>query len=334
MKIKEAFDNIHNSNDLRKKIWTITISFTLLISASLLKEAFKKPEVYVDKNGEVIAIERKSMHQIDEYPLQIELYKDGKTIKKDVNISTKIVKKKNKNIVKKQNEKEEEAVTDAEIDRIVLDIENSKKKRIELPRKLPSGSKIKWYSRNKSSSSVYGIFIMYFFIITILILDTFKKNNGENKKLRNDIMRGLPRFTNQMMLMMNSGIILSDALKIICRSYEIIPEKKRSFFEKALIKANETNNDSRLSTAMLMNEFASKYGVKELMRISSILSENEKRGSDIINKLFEESHFLWEERKIMAKEKGKMIDTKMVWPLGLLLILLIIITMAPALIAM
>lgn len=334
MKIKEAFDNINNSHDLRKKIGTITISFVLLISASLIKEAFKKPEVYVNKNGEVVMLERKSMHQIDEYPLQIEIDKGGEIIKRDVNISTKIIEKKNKNAFKKRKKKEEDAISEAELDRIILDIENSKNRRIDLPGKLPSGEKIRWFYRNKPKSSLYGIFIMYIFVIAILILDAVNKRNGENKKLRNDIMRGLPRFTNQMMLMMNSGIILSDALKIICRSYEIIPEKKRSFFEKALIKANETNNDSRLSTAMLMNEFASKYGVKELMRISSILSENEKRGSDIINKLFEESHFLWEERKIMAKEKGKMIDTKMAWPLGLLLILLIIITMAPALIAM
>lgn len=334
MKIKEAFDSIHKSHDLRKKIGTITISFTLLISASMLKEAFKKPEIYVDKGGEVIALERKSMRQIDEYPLQIEINKDGKVIKKDVNISTKIIKDNNRNKSVKEQKKEEEIESDAEIDRLILDVENSKEKRIELPRKLPSGAKIRWFSRSKPKSNLYGIFIMYFFIITILILDTVNKKNGEKKKLRNDIMRGLPRFTNQMMLMMNSGIILSDALTRICRSYKVIPEEKRSFFEKALIKANETNIESRLSTAMLMNEFASEYGVKELMRISAILSENEKRGSDIINKLSEEGHFLWAERKIMAKERGKMIDTKMAWPLGLLLILLIVITMAPALIAM
>ncbi len=334
MKIKEAFDNINNSHDLRKKIGTITISFVLLISASLIKEAFKKPEVYVNKNGEVVMLERKSMHQIDEYPLQIEIDKGGEIIKRDVNISTKIIEKKNKNAFKKRKKKEEDAISEAELDRIILDIENSKNRRIDLPGKLPSGEKIRWFYRNKPKSSLYGIFIMYIFVIAILILDAVNKRNGENKKLRNDIMRGLPRFTNQMMLMMNSGIILSDALTRTCSSYEIIPEENRSFFEKAIIRANKTNSDSRLSTAMLMNEFASKYSVKELMRISSILSENEKRGSDIINKLSEESHFLWEERKIMAKEKGKMIDTKMAWPLGLLLILLIVITMAPALIAM
>ena len=48
----------------------------------------------------------------------------------------------------------------------------------------------------------------------------------------------------------------------------------------------------------------------------------------------EESKYLWDERKIVARESGKMIDTKMSWPLGLLLILLIVITMAPALLSM
>ena len=39
-------------------------------------------------------------------------------------------------------------------------------------------------------------------------------------------------------------------------------------------------------------------------------------------------------RRIIANEKGKSIDTKMAAPLGMLLVLLIGITMAPAILAM
>ena len=84
----------------------------------------------------------------------------------------------------------------------------------------------------------------------------------------------------------------------------------------------------------MINEFAVKHDVKELIRIASILTENEKRGSDVIDSLSRESRYLWDERKTVARESGKMIDTKMAYPLGLLLILLIVITMAPALLGM
>ena len=70
------------------------------------------------------------------------------------------------------------------------------------------------------------------------------------------------------------------------------------------------------------------------MRIAVILTENEKRGSDVTENLDRESRYLWENRKITAEERGKMIDTKMAYPLGLLLILLIVITMAPAMLNM
>ena len=202
-----------------------------------------------------------------------------------------------------------------------------------MPKELDSGEKISWYSRKRHDSNIYVIPIIYIFILIFLILEPIKKKKDESSELRKEIVRGLPRFTNQMLLMLNSGMILSDAINKICETYELIPEDSRTFFEKALLKTREMNTDSRISTAMMMNEFASEYEIKELIRLSSIISENEKRGSDIIKKLSDESRFLWEERKIIAKEKGKMIDTKMAMPLGLLLILLIVITMAPALIS-
>lgn len=85
---------------------------------------------------------------------------------------------------------------------------------------------------------------------------------------------------------------------------------------------------------MLLNHFAGMHNVKEMLRISTILLENERRGSDVVESLSRESRFQWEERKIVAAEKGKAIDTKMAGPLGLLLILLIVVTMAPAILVM
>ena len=64
------------------------------------------------------------------------------------------------------------------------------------------------------------------------------------------------------------------------------------------------------------------------------MRENEKIGSNIQEKLERESAFLWDIRKVIAREQGKLIDTKMTYPLGLLLVLLIIITMAPAMMSM
>ena len=105
-------------------------------------------------------------------------------------------------------------------------------------------------------------------------------------------------------------------------------------FERELSELCAESDGHRISTATLISEYASRHNVKEMVRIATILTENERRGSDVIESLSRESKYLWDDRKIIARESGKMIDMKMSWPLGMLLILLIVITMAPALLSM
>ena len=104
--------------------------------------------------------------------------------------------------------------------------------------------------------------------------------------------------------------------------------------ERNIIAMTESAELTNRSIPLMFSELAKKYSVKELMRISTVLRENEKRGSNIQEKLERESAFLWDIRKVIAREQGKLIDTKMTYPLGLLLVLLIVITMAPAMMSM
>ena len=134
--------------------------------------------------------------------------------------------------------------------------------------------------------------------------------------------------------MMNAGLILSDAFDTITGSYLGRKEQSLSSFERDLATLRDETCRHRISTAYVINEYAVKHDVKELIRIAAILRENEKRGSDVIESLARESRYLWDERKIIARESGKAIDTKMSYPLGLLLIVLIVITIAPALLNM
>ena len=61
-----------------------------------------------------------------------------------------------------------------------------------------------------------------------------------------------------------------------------------------------------------------------------MLTENQYRGIDLRSKLKSEGEFLWEQRKKIAEEKGKLAETKMTLPLAVLLAVLILITAAPA----
>ena len=121
-------------------------------------------------------------------------------------------------------------------------------------------------------------------------------------------MKGLPRFCNQLFLMMNAGLILSDAFDTITGSYTEYGGKELSCFERDLAELRDATDGHRVSTALVINEYAVRHDVKELIRISAILTENERRGSDVIESLSRESRYLWDERKIVARESGKMIE--------------------------
>ena len=175
--------------------------------------------------------------------------------------------------------------------------------------------------------------LIYAALVVLMAMDAVKEDKTEAEE-RKAILRGLPRFCNQLYLMMNAGLILSDAFDTITASYQERKAESLSGFEKDLAGLREETCGHRISTAHVINEYAVRHDVKEMIRISAILSENEKRGSDVIESLERESRYLWDERKIVARESGKAIDTKMSYPLGLLLIVLIVITIAPALLNM
>ena len=72
-------------------------------------------------------------------------------------------------------------------------------------------------------------------------------------------------------------------------------------------------------------------GIRELMRISNIINDNVNKGVELTDKLQAESELLWMNRKKSCEEKGRLAETKLTLPLMIFLMVLIMITVAPAL---
>ena len=93
----------------------------------------------------------------------------------------------------------------------------------------------------------------------------------------------------------------------------------------------KNNGDSIINAFYI---YASQSQIKELSRLGRILLDGEKRGIDLTSKLSEESKNIWEQKKQLALEKIRLTESKMSFPLGLLLISLILISAAPAMMQM
>ena len=282
------------------------------------------------------------MDSSETYDFEVEISEGRNTIVKEVNLTIQAVRKESDSSLLDTNMSREEEL-EAALESAISDIQYSKNKRISLPAELSDGSKISWTPLIRKDYSTFLLVpLIYICLLVFVIRSSGEKEGAAEAARRQSIVRGLPRFCNQLFLMMNAGMILSDAFERITAAYksrsdEDVSDEKESglkYFERELVAMNRKNKDKRDSTAAILNEFAVKNDVKEMIRIATILNENEKRGSDVIESLSRESRYLWDERKIVARESGKMIDTKMSYPLGILLILLIVITMAPAMLSM
>ena len=67
---------------------------------------------------------------------------------------------------------------------------------------------------------------------------------------------------------------------------------------------------------------------------TSSKKKHQYKGVNLTEKLESESDILWTQRKKIAEEKGRIAETKLTFPLALLLLVLILITAAPAIMEM
>jgi type II secretion system protein F domain protein len=318
-------------HELKKHLVQISIIAFIFLVIILIKPHMSGKYI-VDDKGNVVCIMQRGTEKFAEYNLIANVQRDNKSLSQDV------ILRKN---VDKNNGKEAhgsshdiEAEMSASLGIAVSRLEESRSKKIVLPSKLDDGSVVTWSKSEKSNRGWMMIIALYVLIGIAVILDKYDKLRKADIDMRKQILKALPRFTNQLLLMMNSGVILSDAFHKICYGYSMMQVEHQGELERNIIAMTESAELTNRSIPLMFSELAKKYSVKELMRISTVLRENEKRGSNIQEKLERESAFLWDIRKVIAREQGKLIDTKMTYPLGLLLVLLIVITMAPAMMSM
>ena len=316
---------------LMSGIYAVTLITALLILALVVKGPEEGGRLIADGSGNITGISRKSTDRSERYDLSIEIEDGEKTVMRNVTLTLQ-AEGGGRSSSQMSKAETREAEIDAEVDTMISSIEYSRGKKIRLPSALPDGTAIRWMAAERSAGPVMIMIpLMYVTLVAVMAANTLKEDRSAAEK-RRSIRRGLPRFCNQLYLMINAGLILSDAFDIISAGYEA--NKTCSPFEKDLAELREATEGHRVSTAQVINEYAVKHDVKEMIRIAAILNENEKRGSDVVESLERESRYLWDERKTVARECGKGIDTKMSYPLGMLLIVLIVITMAPALLNM
>ena len=144
--------------------------------------------------------------------------------------------------------------------------------------------------------------------------------------------REFPELVNQLVLLLNAGLVVSAALEEIADSAELTEEsrcKSPLFYEIGQIGRRTASSNA--SFIRELKDFSHACGIREMIRFSAIVEDNMDKGSSLADKLEQEAHLLRDQQKKNAEEQGRIAETKLSLPLVILLLVLITIATAPVL---
>ncbi len=200
---------------------------------------------------------------------------------------------------------------------------------VRLPEKLSGGESVGWSLRR--SSNAFGILGFTAATIILLYRKRFSTLEKARCREREDILRELPEFINQLVLLLGAGLVLTRAFERTVEEGMRFREAEESYFYRQMSAICDSVKNTNGSLAAEFRDFAKASGVGELMRIGNIIYDNLSKGSSLNEKLERESEALWGARRRRHEERGRLAETKMTLPLAIFLAVLIIITVSPAL---
>ena len=140
----------------------------------------------------------------------------------------------------------------------------------------------------------------------------------------------LPNMALQLSLFLEAGLVVSSAFDELIR----LNEKSDRILYRLLVALDKECKEKNLPLINELFIFSQKVRSKALMRFSSLVLDNKSKGSSLAEKLDKERSQMQSSRLNLAKGKAKEAETKLCFPLMLLLISLITICSAPALMQM
>jgi tight adherence protein C len=193
------------------------------------------------------------------------------------------------------------------------------------------GNNLFWSKGNDSYQS--KLFILLIISLAVIYFNRHTFLAKKTKKFKDDIIKDFPSFVTKFILLLNAGLVVSTALEKIAFDYEsnirnqgIIP-----IYEELLIIEYKIFK-TKSSLLIELKNLGERTKIREMSRFAAIISENINNGSELVDKLEIEGELLWINRKKRIEERARLTETKLTFPLLILLIVLIALTISPVLI--
>lgn len=207
-----------------------------------------------------------------------------------------------------------------------------KKEMIQLP-KLAEDIQIKY---ELPEESVPGQVWLLLLLPCLLPLYWHEQMAKKKEKRSLQLMIDYSEMINKFTLLLGAGLTVRHSIERMVQDYEQKRDREGSYrylYEELALVCNEIHNG--MSERKALEHFGSRCQLLPYLRFSTLITQNMKKGTAGLLKLLEtEAVDSLEQRRETVKRLGEEASTKLLLPMGIMLVLVIGIIMVPALFTM
>lgn len=168
----------------------------------------------------------------------------------------------------------------------------------------------------------FAITAMFLLIAALLVWFTTARLNTALEEQHAEILLDYPNVLSNLALLVNAGMMLRDAWKIVGES-----GTRKLYREMQTVTKNVANGYTELAAYA---EFADNCKLNEIKKFISIISQSlQKSGSELVHILKELSVDAWNTKRNVAKMRGDAAATKLIIPVGITFVGILVMIMVP-----
>lgn len=191
------------------------------------------------------------------------------------------------------------------------------------------------YTRKSPDVRMLWAVIFLLFPSLILISENTKYHQlWKNRNVR--IEAEFPEFLEELSIVMGAGMSLSLAWQRLGADYrrERAQTGKTDYlYEQVLRTSMELSQGTAVREAL--ERFSQRIPLPQVRRFTVMLTQSLRRGdSYLLEKLKDFSREAWEEKKNQVRKKSEEVDTKLIFPLMIMLVVVLLMVLTPALLSM
>lgn len=192
------------------------------------------------------------------------------------------------------------------------------------------GNQLTW-KEAKEPVAIYVLLGMFGVIIAMWLgmdRDLIKQYENRNRKL----LIEYSEIVSKMQLLLSSGLTIRGTIERMTADYKKSIKKggKEKYVYEELLLCVRKMQDG-MSEAACYEYFGNRCGLTEYRKLASILVQNLKKGNEgIMSALVFEGKNAFDERKAVAKRMGEEAQTKLLFPMVIMLSVVMVIIIIPA----